>query len=155
GAVYGSPGRAPAVQSSTAAVSRTDRVNTCSWVSMPQYSPNPGPSDVRARDGLRPTRPQCADGTRMEPPMSLPGATGAIPEATAAPEPPDDPPVDRVRSYGLREAPYASGSVVKSEASSGVLVLPTMTNPAARNRSTRYESAGSVHSRSFNRRMPQ
>src|SRR3954451_3926021 len=137
GAVYGSPGHGPAVTSSTPAVSRTDRVNTCSWVTMPQNSPKPGPSDVRPRLGLSPTRPQWADGTRIEPPMSLPCANAIIPAATAAPDPPDEPPAERSRSHGFRVGPYAAGSVVKSLASSGVLVLPTITKPADRKRRTR------------------
>ena len=92
GAVYGSPGPGPAVASSTAAVSRTLRVSTCSCVSGPQNSPKSGPSVVRARVGLRPTRPHALDGTRIEPPMSLPCATATMPAATAAAAPPLDPP---------------------------------------------------------------
>src|SRR5262249_19528942 len=96
GAVYGSPGAGPATASSTAAVSRTDRVSTNSWVSGPQYSPKSGPSAVRARVGLRPTIPHMLAGNRIEPPMSLPCATGARPAATAAAEPPLEPPGLRV-----------------------------------------------------------
>ena len=132
GAVYGSPGIGPAIASSVVAVSRTDRVTTPSWVKGPQNSPNPGPSDVRARVGFKPTRPHSLAGARIEPPMSLACATGTRPAATAAAEPPLEPPVECATFQGLRVAPYASGSVVTDVASSGVLVLPTKTNPARR-----------------------
>ena len=44
----------------------------------------PGPTDTRPRAGLSPTSPQHAAGIRIEPPPSLPCATGTIPAATAA-----------------------------------------------------------------------
>ena len=62
-----------------------------------------GVAEVRARArsrprlGLRPTRPQQAAGMRIEPPPSLPCATGTMPAATAAAEPPEEPPGVRVR----------------------------------------------------------
>ena len=51
---------------------------------------------------LSPTTPHRAAGCRMDPPVSEPRATGAIPAATAAADPPDDPPGTRSRSHGLR-----------------------------------------------------
>src|SRR4029077_20524213 len=90
-------------------------------------------SDTRPRVGLRPTSPQADAGMRIEPPPSLAWAAGTIPDATAAPEPPDEPPVVRVGSHGLRVAPNRAGSVVGRMPNSGVLVLPQMTTPAARN----------------------
>ena len=42
---------------------------------------------------------------RMEPPVSLPMAMKTMPEATAAPEPPLEPPGMRSVSHGLRTAP--------------------------------------------------
>ena len=69
----------------------------------------------------------------MEPPPSLAWATGTIPEATAAPEPPLEPPGECSVFQGLRVGPYASGSVVGRIPSSGAFVLPTKTKPAARN----------------------
>ena len=89
--------------------------------------------------------PHIDAGNRIEPPMSLPCAIGTIPAATAAAEPPLDPPGERERSHGLCVAPYASGSVVTLVASSGVLVLPTNTSPAARKRAASHVSSGSVH----------
>src|SRR5882672_1448199 len=52
--------------------------------------------------GIRPTSPQCDDGPRMEPPVSEPIAKGASPDATAAPEPLEEPPVKCSRCHGLR-----------------------------------------------------
>ena len=65
-------------------------------------SPISGPSLIRCRLGLRPTRPQLEAGMRIEPPPSLAWAIGTMPAATAAPEPPLEPPVERSRSQGLR-----------------------------------------------------
>jgi hypothetical protein len=63
-----------------------------------------------------------------------------MPDATAAPEPPLEPPGLRSRSQGLRVGPYAAGSVVGSSPNSGAFVLPITTNPAAFNFALRYES---------------
>jgi hypothetical protein len=119
--------------SSTAAESRTDRVTT-PWMVLPIHeSPPSGPSDTRARLGFKPTRPQLAAGTRMDPPPSLPWPTATKPAATAAAEPPDDPPVEWSTAQGLRAGPHASDSVVIVVPSSGTLVRPTAMKPAARN----------------------
>ena len=56
---------------------------------------------MRPRLGFRPTMPHQAAGMRTEPPMSVPSASGTQPLATAAPDPPDEPPGVRVRSHGL------------------------------------------------------
>ncbi len=45
--------------------------------------------------------------------------------------------------------------MVAADASSGVFVLPTITNPAARKRSTSHVSSRSTHPASFKARMPQ
>jgi hypothetical protein len=73
---------------------------------------------------------------RIEPPPSLACAIGTMPAATAAAEPPEEPPVVRRESQGLRLGPKAAGSVVGSRPNSGVLVLPQMTRPAWRSRAT-------------------
>ncbi len=99
--------------------------------------PQRGPNDVRPRDGLRPTRPLQLAGMRIEPPPSLPCATGTIPVATATADPPLDPPGVREVSHGLSVGPYATGSVVGTRPSSGVFVRPQQTNPASRKRRTR------------------
>ena len=58
--------------------------------------------------------PHSEDGTRIEPLVSEPSASGTRPPATALPEPPDEPPVMRVVSCGLREGPSWMFSPVKS-----------------------------------------
>src|SRR5262245_11324581 len=119
--------------SSTAALSLTVRVRT-PWVVPPIHaSPISGPSEIRARLGFNPTSPQLAAGTRIEPPPSLAWATGTMPAATAAADPPDEPPVEWSTFHGLRAGPHASDSVVIVVPSSGTFVRPTDTNPAARN----------------------
>ena len=67
----------------------------------------------------------------MEPPPSLACAAGTMPEATAAAEPPDEPPVECSVFHGLRDAPKRRGSAVGNMPSSGVFVLPQMTKPAS------------------------
>ena len=83
-----------------------------------------------------PTTPQRAAGWRMEPPVSEPSASGAKPAATAAAEPPDDPPGTRLRSWGLRVGPNAEASVEEPMANSSMLVFPTITAPASASRVT-------------------
>lgn len=67
---------------------------------------------------------------RIEPPPSVPCAIGTIPAATAAADPPEDPPVDLSGAHGLRDGPYAAGSVVQTRPNSGTFVRPSTTNPA-------------------------
>ena len=142
GAGVGSPGSYPATQSSTAAVSRTVRVMTCSVTHPLQPSPTSGPSVTRPRDGLSPTAPTAPAGLRIEPPPSPAWARATTRDATAAADPPLDPPTMRSGFHGLRVGPNVSGSVVGDNPSSGVFVLPNITKPAARNRSTRVLSCG-------------
>ena len=63
--------------------------------------------------------------------MSDPSASGTNPAATAAAEPPDDPPGTRLVSWGLRVGPKAEVSVEEPIANSSMLVFPTITAPAA------------------------
>ena len=56
------------------------------------------------------------------------------PAATAAAEPPDEPPGTRSGASGLRVGPYALFSVDEPIANSSMFVLPTMTAPASRSR---------------------
>ena len=76
-----------------------------------QASPMSGPRGVRPRVGLSPKTPQQEAGMRMEPPPSLPWAMGTRRAATAAPDPPLDPPGVRERSHGFRDGPKRAGSV--------------------------------------------
>ena len=79
-----------------------------------------------------PTSPHAEAGIRMDPPPSEAWAAGIMPLATAAAEPPLEPPVEYSGFHGLRDGPSASGSVVGRIPSSGVFVRPTNTRPAAR-----------------------
>src|SRR5690349_7672547 len=95
-------------------------------------SPKSGPIGTRPRDGRNPKTPQQDAGMRIEPAESLPYATGTAPYATAAADPPLEPPTDRVRSHGLRHGPCSRDSVVSEDENSGTFVVPTGLNPAAR-----------------------
>ena len=86
-------------------MSRTDRETQSSTVTPDMTSPTIGPSLVRCRVGFSPTRPLLEAGIRIEPPPSLAWAIGTIPAATAAPEPPLEPPGERVVSQGFFVAP--------------------------------------------------
>src|ERR1039457_1121517 len=74
--------------------------------------------------------PQTAAGWRIEPPGAGPSARGAWEAATAAAEPPDEPPGILARSHGLRLGPNAEFSVEEPMANSSMLVLPMMIAPA-------------------------
>ena len=74
--------------------------------------------------------PQTAAGWRIDPPVSVPSASGARPAATAAAEPPDEPPGTRVSSQGLSVGPYALFSVDEPIANSSMFVLPKRMAPA-------------------------
>lgn len=66
--------------------------------------------------GFRPQVPVKWHGMRMDPPMSLPNASGAQRDATRLASPPEDPPGVRPRSHGLSERPKTalslSGSIL-------------------------------------------
>ena len=91
-------------------MSATVRVSTPSIDS--EESPSSGASETRPRLGFSPTSPQQAAGMRIEPPPSLPCATGTMPAATAAAAPPEEPPGVRCRSQGLRVGPNRRASLV-------------------------------------------
>src|SRR5436853_7548072 len=78
----------------------------------------------------------------MEPPVSEPMASGAMPAATAAALPPLEPPGTRVTSCGLRVGPNAEFSVDDPMANSSRLVLPTTIAPASCSRDTIVASYG-------------
>ena len=80
--------------------------------------------------------PQNDAGCRIEPPVSEPSAAGASRAATAAAEPPLDPPGTQARFHGLRVGPVTECSVVDPIANSSQFVLPMTTAPAAVRRST-------------------
>ena len=59
-------------------------------------------------------------------------ASGAIPAARAADDPPPEPPAVRSRSHGLCVGPYAEFSVDEPMANSSMFVLPRIGMPASR-----------------------
>src|SRR5277367_705427 len=66
----------------------------------------------------------------MDPPVSEPMEAQHIPAASAAADPPDDPPGTRLVSQGLRVVRKALFSVELPMANSSRLVLPRNTAPA-------------------------
>src|SRR6185437_13362420 len=82
-----------------------------------------------------PVRPHHAAGSRTEPPVSVPIAHGAIPLATATPEPLLDPPGVRAtwRSQGFHGVPMWWLVPQPPIANSTVWVLPSTIIPAAKN----------------------
>src|SRR3954453_13882513 len=81
-------------------------------------------------------RPAAPAAGGVQPPVSVPIAHGAVPAATAAALPPDDPPGTRVRSHGFWTGPKPECSLEEPMANSSWLVLPSRGAPAARMFST-------------------
>ena len=102
---------------------------------------------TRPKVGLSPWVAQKALGTRIEPPVSVPRASGARPAASAAAEPPLEPPATRSGSRGLRTVPRCSLIELKPHANSCVAVLPSTIAPASRTRRTASASASGTCSR--------
>jgi hypothetical protein len=71
----------------------------------PRHPSSSGAIETRPRDGFSPNKPQDAAGIRIEPAPSPAEAIGARPAATAAPEPPLEPPGVRCGFHGLRVTP--------------------------------------------------
>ncbi len=84
--------------------------------------------------------------------MSEPRLTAANPAATAAAEPPLEPPGTRVVSWGLRVGPNAEFSVLEPIANSSRFVLPITTAPASRSRVTTVASYGGFQPSRIRRR---
>src|ERR1700723_2448099 len=78
----------------------------------------------------------------MDPPGSVPTPSGASKPATAAAEPPEDPPGTRARSHGLCDGPKAEFSVDEPIANSSRFDLPSSTTPASRSRRVTVASYG-------------
>lgn len=93
--------------------------------------------------GLRPVVPQNAAGMRMDPPPSVPIASGAMPLATDAAAPPLEPPAVRLGSRGFRVSPHNSLLVTPGQ-NSGLLVFPTMIAPASTSRATHAQSSAAA-----------
>src|SRR5438046_1638748 len=93
-----------------------------------------------------PTTPQNAAGWRIEPPVSEPSVATAILAATAAAEPPLEPPGTRDLSWGLRTGPYAEFSLEDPIANSSQFSLPRTIAPAASSFATAVQSYGAIKS---------
>src|SRR5580704_8078492 len=83
-----------------------------------------------------PTVPVTAAGWRIEPPVSVPVAARHRSAATAADEPPDEPPGTSLAllllaRHGLITGPKAEVSLDEPMANSSRLVLPNITAPAS------------------------
>src|SRR6195952_2964716 len=78
----------------------------------------------------------------MDPPVSEPRAMGASNAATAAADPPPEPPGMRSRSHGLCVGPYAECSVDEPIANSSMFVLPSGMRPAFLSQATTVASYG-------------
>ena len=82
----------------------------------------------------------------MEPPPSPPLAMGSRPPATAAADPPDDPPGVRSGFHGLRVVPWSLVEVQLTPPNSEAVVWAARTAPAARSRVTWVESWSAIRS---------
>ena len=85
-------------------MSPTLRANSPGWSRLSTNGNIPS-RGRRPKVGLRPKTPQRPAGTLTEPLVSEPRASGTRPAATAAADPPDEPPAMRARSCGLWVAP--------------------------------------------------
>jgi hypothetical protein len=95
--------------------------------------------------GRSPYTPQNAAGMRIEPTRSEPQSRNVSPAATAAADPPLEPPGLRVGACGLFVRPYSSFAVcAKSASIVATFVLPTRIAPAARSRRTAAASSAAV-----------
>src|SRR5947208_5605450 len=120
----------PAIADSNSAQSRTSRVNVPTWSSDDANAISPY-LETRPYVGFMPTTPHSAAGCRTDPPVSVPSAHTAWPEATAAADPPEDPPGTVSRRHGLCTGPNAEFSFELPMANSSQFVLPISTAPEA------------------------
>src|ERR1700678_2830910 len=88
--------------------------------------------------------PQYAPGCRIEPPVSVPRDTTDKPAATAAADPPLEPPGTRSTATGFRTGPYAEFSFELPMANSSQFVFPRITAPAFSRRSMAVASYGGI-----------
>ena len=88
-------------------------------------------------DGRKPTTPHSAAGMRSEPPVSEPVHSGSRSHASAAAEPPEEPPALSAGLNGLPVAPHTGLRVLAPAPMSGTLVLAVTMAPARFSRATR------------------
>src|SRR5690606_24462271 len=123
------------MERSSHAASSALRVSTPAWSRLEANAIMPQ-RDTRPEVGLMPVRPQKEAGRRIEPPVSLAVAAGHRWAATAAAEPPEEPPGTRSVFQGLCTGPYQLVSLEEPMANSSILVLPSVMAPSAARRST-------------------
>src|SRR5215470_8613789 len=116
------------------AASRTVRANGPAWSSEDAYATMPK-REQRPYVGLMPTMPQNAAGWRIEPPVSVPVAPTQRPAATAAAEPPEEPPgtsfaSEPLRRHGDTTGPWHEPSFDEPMANSSLPHLPSITAPS-------------------------
>ena len=127
---------------SNRAASRTLRVMGPFTLSVPHARAR-GYCGTQPGEARHATMPQKLAGVRSDPPRSLPTAAAHRAAATAAADPPLEPPGVRLGSCGLRHTPDSAFAVTGPTPSGGVLVLPITTAPSARSRATQsWSSAG-------------
>src|SRR5688572_6112616 len=131
----------PPITDMTRAASRTSRANGPTWSRLDASARSPC-RETRPYVGLNPTTPLNAAGSRIEPPVSDPSEADASPAATAAADPPEDPPGTRDGSQGLRVGKNPEFSVDEPIANSSRFVFPMSVAPAARRRVTTVASYG-------------
>lgn len=90
-----------------------------------------GQTGTRPNCPLIPNSPEKLQGTRIEPPPSVPSANGVIPAATEAAAPALEPPGVLFRFHGLRVIPVSGLSPTGLQPNSLVVVLPIRMPPAA------------------------
>nr|BFE78357.1 hypothetical protein GCM10020093_009580 [Planobispora longispora] len=88
--------------------------------------------DTRPTVGRMPTTPQHAAGKRIDPPMSLPCASGVMPAARELAAPPLEPPGVWSALHGLRVLPCASLVENQRTENAGTLLRPRRIAPAPR-----------------------
>ena len=97
--------------------------------------------------------PQKAAGCLIDPPVSVPVAIVQRSAATAAAEPPEEPPGTLFVSQGFLTGPKKLVSLDEPIANSSILVLPSITTPASLNLPTTVASYGAM--KLFSMREPQ
>src|SRR5262245_18218609 len=88
--------------------------------------------------------PQNIAGWRIEPPVSVPSVAGRMREATAAAEPPDEPPGTSFVFHGFFMVPKYEVTVDEPIAYASMLSLPIATMPAALRRPVTCDSYGAT-----------
>src|SRR5690349_18561113 len=101
---YGSALSGPAMAASAVQASSVVSANTETQSSVRQAGTTPA-VETRPRLGFKPTMLFSPAGTRPEPAVSVPSASGTMPAATATAEPELEPPGITAGSNGLRGTP--------------------------------------------------